>query len=207
MGLFDVFNKEKREAAKKNQQELEHGIIEFTVIKKIQELLAKGNSLIELGRHQEGSDKFNEALSVAKRAIEKNPSHSGFKYILCSIYLEIGAYDVAEQYLQLLINEHTNDSNADLTQAYTRLGVIYWYHKKDIPNAIKCLTAALNFATPSNENIRPSAAIKAEPHIYLAQIYWEQGNSQKAVYHIKERLKVVPDCQMSQLLYSQIKNA
>lgn len=207
MGFFDFLNKEKKDAAKKNQQQMERGILEFTLIKEIQELLAKGKSLIELGRNQEGSDKFNQALSVAKRAIEKNPYHAGFKYILCSIYLEIGAYDTAEQYLQLLIKEHANDSNADLTQACTRLGVIYWYHKKDIPHAIKYLTAALNFPIPTDKNLRPSADIKSEPHIYLAQIYWEQGNSQKAVYHLKERIKVVPDCQMSKLLYSQIKNS
>lgn len=207
MGLFDIFNKEKREENRQKNQQLEEGIKEFVVIKEIQELMAKGKSLLQLGRNEEANNKFNKALNIVKHSIEKNPHSLEFKKLMCSIYLEVGAYDVAEEYFKLIIEEHSNNLNVDLTEIYTRLGVIKWYHRKDIPTAIKYLHEALKRAKQQTSKGDSNPEIHSEPHLYLGQIYYEKGDKQSAKAHCLERLKFVKDCQMALMLYNQIKNA
>jgi len=207
MGLFDIFNKEKREENRKKNQQLEDGIKEFVVIKKVQELMAKGKSLLQLGRNEEANNKFNEALNIVKRSIENNPHSLEFKKLLCSIYLEVGAYDVAEEYFKLIIEEHSNDFNVDLTEVYTRLGVIKWYHHKDIPTAIRYLNKALETAKQHTSAEGTNSEIHSEPHLYLGQICFEKGDKQSARAHCLARLKFVKDCQMALMLYNQVKNA
>lgn len=204
MGLLDFFKKEQRDTIKKKQRDIERGVFEFTITKEVQELIAKGQSLTKLGRNKEASERFNQAIEIAKRGIEKYPDYIGFKLILCGIYLEIGAYDVAYESFRLIVQEYSQDPNVDLTEVYTRLGVISWYKKKNIPQALEYLNMALKAPLPTDVDFHPSAAVKSEPHIYLAQIYLESGDKQRAAYHARARLEIVKDCPMAGMISNML---
>lgn len=204
MGLFDVFNKEKRRQAHRKNEQVKEGIQQFVVIKEVQEILAKGNSLQELGRGKEANEKFNEAIRVAKRGIEMDPKSVMAKKTLCNIYLQLESYDLAEKHFKWTLQEHANDPQADLTEVYTRLGVLQWYGKKDTDGGIRYFNKALKAAQYAKENLEPDPRIHSEPHLYLGQICFERGDNEKAKKHCQIRLKYVEDCQMASMLYEAL---
>lgn len=202
MGFFDFLKKENRDAIKQEQREIEDGALCYVVTQKVQELIAKGESFKKLGRETESKQCFDEALRVARRGLDKYPDSFALNRLLCWIYQTQCDYENAGKGLALLIAKFSSDPKVDLTEPYTRLGVIKWYGFKNIPAALGYLNLALKSATNETD-----ADVASEPHVFLAQIYYEIKDLQRARDHALKRLQVVKECPMALMVYEQVKNA
>ncbi|MGH7454165.1 MAG: tetratricopeptide repeat protein, partial [bacterium] len=113
-----------------------------------------------------------EAINLLEQLRRLNPNHLGVLMSLGRIYIVKGdaskIFEIHERVLALEPN------NAD---AYYNLGIAY-YNRKDFENAIKLFERAIAL------NNHPDA------RIYLAQICERQGNIDKAIAYLRERIKL-----------------
>ncbi len=113
-----------------------------------------------------------EAINLLEQLRRLNPNHLGVLMSLGRIYIVKGdaakIFEIHERVLALEPN------NAD---AYYNLGIAY-YNRKDFENAVKLFERAIAL------NNHPDA------RMYLAQIYERQGNIDKAIAYLRERIKL-----------------
>jgi tetratricopeptide (TPR) repeat protein len=166
--------------------------------KKVEEELAKVNSLQALHRSQEAEAKCNHIIQFLEDTIKKNPLFA-LKRMLCVVYFNMNRWEKAEEHLRKIVAEYSKNQSENLTEVYTTIGHIEWYYKKNIPEAIKYLNLALQQAIGITD---PN--IKTEPHNFLGTIYYEQGDYEKARYHAMKRLAVVKDCKKAKMILLMI---
>ncbi|MCI0699441.1 tetratricopeptide repeat protein [candidate division KSB1 bacterium] len=113
-----------------------------------------------------------EALGLLEQLHRLNPNHPGVLMSLGRIYIVKGdAVKIFEVYERILALQ---PSNAD---AYYNLGIAY-YNRDDFENAVKLFERAIAL------NNHPDA------RMYLAQICERQGQIEKAIAYLRERIKL-----------------
>jgi tetratricopeptide (TPR) repeat protein len=113
-----------------------------------------------------------EALDLLEQLRRLNPNHPGVLMSLGRIYIVKGdAIKIFEVYERILALQ---PNNAD---AYYNLGIAY-YNRDDFENAVKLFERAIAL------NNHPDA------RMYLAQIYERQGQIDKAIAYLRERIKL-----------------
>jgi tetratricopeptide (TPR) repeat protein len=200
LAIFDFLDGEKRNARKRKNAVVEKGAMAFVVLKQVQELSAKAESLEKLGRSGEAKDKLDEALHVAKRAMEKYPESAEFHYVVCNVHLNRSEYTLAETCLKHLIANHYKKGGTAIVEAYAALGLLKWNFQHNAVSASKYLQRALSSVT---QDTPPDVATKA--HAYLAQLCLDQGDYERAERHVTMRLNAVPDCPIAKAIDDVIK--
>jgi tetratricopeptide (TPR) repeat protein len=113
-----------------------------------------------------------EALNLLEELRRLNPNHPGVLMSLGRIYIVKGdAVKIFEVYERILALQ---PNNAD---AYYNLGIAY-YNRDDFENAVKLFERAIAL------NNHPDA------RMYLAQICERQGQIDKAIAYLRERIKL-----------------
>ena len=146
MGILDIFDKNKREQSKKQNRLEKQFIVNFTIKKKVDEMVARVQSLATLGRRDESKQEYARIVNYLKHQIGLDPQNIKLKVYLATVYgwvLSPRDEVEAENYLRTIVKEHLNDKNADLTYPYYMLGHLIYFNKKDGKEALKYLDLAL----------------------------------------------------------------
>jgi tetratricopeptide (TPR) repeat protein len=194
MGLFSV-----GEHDDEHSHQHEDGGVHLDVVKEAHDLLSRARSYREAGQIARAQLKIRAAMQVVRRGLKKHPKSTFLGRFLCGIYCELRDFDAAETCLEHHIAERSRERGADLTESYTRLGIIKWYHRKDVSTAIEYFNLALKSVTEHTD-----ADVASEPHIHLARIYLEINAPHRAREHAEKRLQVVRGCGQASIIYELV---
>lgn len=122
---------------------------------------------------------FEEALSTALKAYAVNNTHSGLYGTLVDAYTELGRYEEAVQTCDKMLA-----LRPDL-RAYSRASYLRELHG-DLAGAVEAMEAAVEAGYPGTEE-RAWAAIQ------LAELYYKQGDYEKAKLCAEKVLEERPD--------------
>ncbi|NEV62659.1 hypothetical protein [Thiorhodococcus minor] len=180
-------------------QDFEGGDIHLAVAEEAHDLLTRARAYREAGQIARAQQKARAALQVVRRGLRLHPKSPFLGRFLCGIYYELRDFGAAENCLEHLVEALAKESDADLTEPYTRLGIIKWYHRKDVLAAIDFFHCALDAARPDTD---PDLA--SEPHLHLARIYLEINVPERARDHAEQRLLAVRGCRQAAILYELV---
>jgi tetratricopeptide (TPR) repeat protein len=114
----------------------------------------------------------NEAITLLEKFFYLNPNHLGVLMSLGRLYIVKGqAMKIFEIYERVLT---VDPDNAD---AYYNLGIAY-YNREDFENAIRFFERAITLNNHVNARM------------YLSYIYERQGEIDKALYYLRERIRL-----------------
>ena len=143
-------------------------------------LISYCNTLSDIGRFEEASQKINEALTL----IGDNEEYTESKILALSklgdIYRQQNNYGKATYYYNLCLAQKENISESNLCSIYSNFGVIY-LNKKDFPLALSYFEKSLAIA---NQYHLVSAIQKN--HIGIYEVFSAQKNTKMAFLHLEK---------------------
>jgi tetratricopeptide (TPR) repeat protein len=173
--------------------------VHLPVVEEAHELLSRARRYRESGQIARAQQKVRAAMQVVRRGLRQHPGSPFLGRFLCGIYYELRDFNAAETCLEHLVEELLLDPDVDLTEPYTRLGIINWYYRKDVSAAIQYFNLALGAV---REDTDPNLA--SEPHIHLARIYLEINVPERAREHAAQRLHKVRGCKQASILFELV---
>ncbi|MBK1723745.1 hypothetical protein [Thiocystis violacea] len=182
-----------------NPRAFEDGELHLSVAEEAHDLLTRARAYRESGQVARAQQHARAALQVVRRGLRQHPKSAFLGRFLCGIYCELRDFGAAENCLEHLVEKLAQEPEADLTEPYTRLGIIKWYHRKDVMAAIQYLHCALDAVRPDTE-----PGLASEPHLHLARIYLEINVPERAREHAEKRLQAVRGCQQANILYELV---
>ncbi|NEX21592.1 hypothetical protein G3480_14945 [Thiorhodococcus mannitoliphagus] len=168
----------------------------MAVAEEAHDLLMRARVYRESGQVARAQQKARAAMQAVRRGLRQHPKSIFLGRFLCGIYCELRDFGAAENCLEHLVAEFAAEPEIDLTEPYTRLGIIKWYRRMDGPAAIQYFHRALDAVRPDTD---PDLA--SEPHLHLARIYLEIQVPERAREHVDKRLEAVRDCPQAAILY------
>lgn len=186
----------------------------FNITGNIDALIKAENNLVELNerlhyntagymrslaRNYVSQHKFNEALKLLEKAEVNGENLKGTQKMLFDVNLEIGNYEKAKKYLELVRKEGDFDYLIRLSK---------WSdHRGDLDAAIKYMEEAKHIAEASNLN-----NTKQWVYTNIADYYGHAGRVSESYNHYLKALKLNPDNAYAKkgiawIVYSYEKNA
>lgn len=195
MGIFDLFKKSTLQDELEMQQVIIHKQIQMI----FEEMTSKADALEKLGRHQEAEQIYADAINKAQSIVNKAPKDYLYKLALGENVIKLGYlvdkkyFPHAEIIFNIIVKQHSDDKNADLTQTYWRLGLIQERLHNNTVNAI-------NFYKLAMQSPKGNRMDNKQKNYDLSAVYLSMANIlcttdiDAAKSYARKRLNVVSDC-------------